>query len=87
MLPLMSTARTRSSGAFSLTKLAIGCATPSSNSSKSCCFSPRTNWPFCVTMTGTSTASVWTCSMYPRSFVRTLAISRRPSASVATTRM
>ena len=28
--------------------------------SKSCCFSPRTNWPPSVTITGTSTASVGT---------------------------
>jgi len=57
-LPLTSMARTRSSGASSLTRLAMGCAMPSSNTSKSCCFSPRTNWPPRVTTSGTSTASV-----------------------------
>ena len=62
------------------------CFTPSSRISKSCAFNPRTNWPFCVTITGTRTASVRTCSVNPRSFVYRLSVSRRPPDSVATTR-
>ena len=45
MLPLMSMASTRSSGESSLTRAAIGCATPSSKTSKSWRLQPADELP------------------------------------------
>ena len=64
MLPLMSIASTRSSGASSLTMLAIGCGTPSSKQLEVLLLQAAHELAApSVTMTGTSTASVRTFSV------------------------
>lgn len=87
MLALTSTAATSSSGMFSAAKWVSFWGFPSSSTSKSDCFNPRTNRP----SSSVTTALIWTTSTSTDSanctfFVRTVWTMRLPFLSVATAR-